>query len=400
VGRERIYLSPPHMSGLEREFIREAFTTNWIAPLGPNVEAFENELADYVGDKGAVALSSGTAAIHLALKLMGVGAGDRVFCSSLTFAASANPIVYQGAEPVFIDSEPESWNMSPQALMRAFVSAEQEGQLPKAVIIVNLYGQSADMEALLAICDYYKVPVIEDAAESLGALYKGRPSGSFGKFSIFSFNGNKIITTSGGGALVSDDIDALKKARFWATQARDAARHYQHSEIGYNYRLSNVLAGIGRGQLKVLEERVAARRRIFERYYDSLNGCPGIEFMSEPAYSKSTRWLTVLTIDDGMCGVTVNEVLDALAAENIEARPVWKPLHLQPVFAKYKYYPHGTETSVSDRLFNKGICLPSGSSLSVDEQDLVIDVVRRAINEGKLGTTEAANKAVRDVVGL
>lgn len=374
-----VYLSPPHMSGLEEQFVAEAFTTNWIAPLGPHVDAFERELADYVGTKGAVALSSGTAAIHLALRLLGVGPGDKVFCSSLTFAASANPILYQGAEPVFIDAEPESWNMSPFALERAFFAAKKLGKLPKAVIVVNLYGQSADMLPLLAICNRYGVPVIEDAAESLGATYLGKASGTFGKFGIYSFNGNKIITTSGGGILVSNDLNALEKARFWATQARDPATHYQHSEFGYNYRLSNILAGVGRGQLRVLEERVNSRRAVFERYYEALSGVDGIEFMPEGSYGRSSRWLTALTVDPNCCGVTAIHIIDELAKQNIEARPVWKPLHLQPLFKECAYYSHSTDESISDRLFERGLCLPSGSNLTHFDQSRVIECVKRCL---------------------
>ncbi|WP_017756529.1 DegT/DnrJ/EryC1/StrS family aminotransferase [Calidifontibacillus oryziterrae] len=373
----RIYLSSPHMGGDELKYIQEAFDTNWIAPLGPNVNAFEQELAEFVGSKGGAALSSGTAAIHLALRLLNVGQGDRVFCSSLTFIASANPILYQGAEPVFIDSEPESWNMSPDALEQAFVDAANEEKLPKAVIVVNLYGQSADMDKVIEICDRYGVPVIEDAAESLGATYKGKASGTFGKYGIYSFNGNKIITTSGGGMLVSDDVEALKKARFWATQARDQARHYQHSEIGYNYRMSNVVAGIGRGQLKVLDERVRVKREIFERYVEAFKNVKGFDFMPEPSYGRSTRWLTTLTIDPEKCGFSRDDMIDALAAENIEARPVWKPLHLQPVFEGCSYYPHSGDESVSDRLFEYGVCLPSGTNMTIDEQERVIECIRK-----------------------
>ncbi len=402
--RKRIYLSPPHMSGFEEKYVVEAFQTNWIAPTGPHVEAFENELAECVGAKGAVAFSSGTAAIHLALKLVGIGRGDSVFCSTLTFAASANPIVYQGAEPVFIDSEPESWNMSPEALKRAFLIAEQEYRLPKAVVVVNLYGQSANMDAILELCDYYRVPLIEDAAESLGATYKGRPSGTFGKFGIFSFNGNKIITTSGGGALVSDDLKALEKARFWAAQSRDPARFYQHSQIGYNYRLSNVLAGIGRGQLRVLEDRVIARRKVFTRYYNALQDIDGIDFMPEPYYGQSTRWLTAMTVDPSKCGLTADNLIDALAAENIESRPVWKPLHLQPVFRNCKYYPHQFPDSVADSLFFNGICLPSGSNLAEEEQDIIIETIRKAIldSRSRMPAISSQRPAARtaDAVGL
>jgi len=376
---KRIFLSPPHMGGEEQHYIAEAFETNWIAPLGPNVEGFENELAEYVGAKGALALSSGTAAIHLALRLLDVGPGDTVFCSSLTFVASANPILYQGATPVFIDSEPKTWNMSPVALERAMQDAEIQGKLPKAVIIVNLYGQSADMEPLLAVCNRYGVPVVEDAAESLGATYKGRHSGTFGKFGIYSFNGNKIISTSGGGMLVSDDTEALEKARFWSTQARDQARHYQHSEMGYNYRMSNILAGIGRGQLRVLDERVKARRAVFDRYAAAFADEPGITFMPEAEEGFMTRWLTALTVDEKQTGVSAVQIVDALAEENIEARPVWKPLHLQPLFADCKYYPHAEYNSVSDELFANGLCLPSGSGLTEEDQERVIASVKRTL---------------------
>lgn len=375
----KIYLSPPHMSGKEQKYINEAFKTNWIAPLGPNVDAFEKELAEYVGSKGAAAVSSGTAAIHLALRLLDVQQGDKVFCSSLTFIASANPILYQGAEPVFIDSEPDTWNMSPLALERAMEEAKREGKLPKAVIVVNLYGQSAKMDEILAICNHYQVPVVEDAAESLGSTYKGKKSGTFGKFGIYSFNGNKIITTSGGGMLVSDDVEALQKARFLATQARDPAPHYQHSQIGYNYRMSNIVAGIGRAQLEVLDERVKARRAIFDRYVQALGDIEGIQFMPELEGTMSNRWLTTLTIDQQALGVTPMDIINALAEENIEARPVWKPLHLQPVFDGVTYYPHQEGWSVSDELFANGICLPSGSSMTIDEQNRVIDVFIKAI---------------------
>jgi pyridoxal phosphate-dependent aminotransferase EpsN len=377
--KERIYLSPPHMSGNEQKYIDEAFETNWIAPLGPNVEAFEKELATYVGAKGAAAVSSGTAAIHLALRLLDVKQGDRVFCSSLTFIASANPILYQGAEPVFIDSEPDTWNMSPRALERAMEEAKIQRHLPKAVIVVNLYGQSAKMEEILEICNKYCVPVVEDAAESLGSTYKGKKSGTFGKFGIYSFNGNKIITTSGGGMLVSDDEEALQKARFLATQARDLAPHYQHSQVGYNYRMSNILAGIGRGQLEVLDDRVKARREIFNRYVQALGDIDGIHFMPELQGTMSNRWLTALTIDQQKLCITPMDIINALAEENIEARPVWKPLHLQPVFRNVKYYTHEDNRSISDTLFENGLCLPSGSNMTQDQQDRVIQAFKKAI---------------------
>lgn len=376
MGNKRIYLSPPHMSGLEEEYIREAFASNWIAPLGPHVEAFEREMAEYAGTKGALALCSGTAAIHLALRLVGVKEGDIVFCSALTFVASVNPVLYQGAVPVFIDSEPESWNMSPSALRQAFSAAVKKSKLPKAVIVVNLYGQSADLDRLLEICNSYGVPVIEDAAESLGAAYKGRQSGTLGKFGVYSFNGNKIITTSGGGMLVSDDLAAMEKARFWATQARDPAVHYQHSEVGYNYRLSNLLAGVGRAQLKVLEERIQARRRVYDTYQESFKGLEGIALMPEPPWSRSTRWLTVMTVEPNLCPVTAERIIDALGRENIEARPVWKPMHLQPLFKNCSYFPHSDRESIADLLFRTGVCLPSGSNLSVSEQQSIINIIK------------------------
>ena len=377
--KKRIYLSPPHLGKYERDFVADAFESNWIAPLGPHVDAFEREVAEYAAVKGALALNSGTSAIHLALSYLGVQAGDRVFCSSLTFIGSANPILYQGAIPVFIDSEPESWNMSPQALERAFRDAEQSGKLPKATIVVNLYGQSADFDALLPICQRYAVPIIEDAAESLGAGYKSKASGTFGRFGVYSFNGNKIMTTSGGGMLVSDDLKAIEKCRFWATQARDPARHYQHSEMGYNYRLSNILAAVGRGQLQVLDERVKACRQVFERYTEALAGLNGLEFMPELSEGRSNRWLTTLTLDPERCGKTPLQLLDALEEENIEARPVWKPLHLQPLFAGTRYYPHQENLSVSEDLFARGLCLPSGSNLQEEEQARVIACLKKCL---------------------
>ncbi|MCW9132434.1 aminotransferase class I/II-fold pyridoxal phosphate-dependent enzyme [Bacillus paramycoides] len=377
--QKRIYLSSPHMSGNEQKYIQDAFDTNWIAPLGPNVDAFEKELATFVGVKDAAALSSGTAAIHLALRLLGVQKGDKVFCSSLTFVASANPIVYLGAEPIFIDSEPETWNMSPRALECALCDADKEGELPKAIIVVNLYGQSAKMDEILSLCNEYDVPVIEDAAESLGSTYKGKASGTFGKFGIYSFNGNKIITTSGGGMLVSDDVEALQKARFLATQARDLAPHYEHSEMGYNYRMSNILAGVGRAQLEVLEERIRARRFIFEQYYRELSSIPGFHFMPELENTCSNRWLTTLTIDEKEAGISIGLLLGLLAEENIEARSVWKPLHMQPLFETMKYYPHSGNNHVGEQLFKRGICLPSSSNMADCELQRVIQCIKNAI---------------------
>ena len=372
---QRILLSSPHMSGHEKKYIQEAFDTNWIAPLGANVDGFERDLADYVGVNGAAAVSAGTAAIDLALNLLGVGRDDIVFCSTLTFIASANPILYRGANPVFIDSEWDTWNMSPPALVHALKDAEQNGKLPKAVIIVNLYGQSAKMDELLAICESYGVPVVEDAAESLGSSYKGKKSGTFGKFGIFSFNGNKIITTSGGGMLVSDDVEALQRATFLATQARDVAKHYQHSEVGYNYRMSNVVAGIGRGQLEVLDKRVVQKRAIFDRYAEALSEVDGLEMMPELEVTYSNRWLSTMTLNPEKIAISPYDLIDKLNEANIEARPVWKPLHLQPLFEGCEFYPHTADEIVSEQLFEKGICLPSDSKMTVEEQQRVIDII-------------------------
>lgn len=371
--KSRIFLSAPHMSGLEQEYIREAFTGNWVAPLGPNVDAFEREFADAVGASYAAAVSSGTAALHLALILAGVGTGDEVLVSTLTFAASANPIVYLGATPVFIDSERTSWNMDPILLEHELKQRAKIGRLPKAVIVVHLYGQSSDLDRIMETCNRYEVPVIEDAAEALGATYKGRSPGTFGKIGIYSFNGNKIITTSGGGMLVSDDEALVKKARKLATQARDPAPHYQHSEIGYNYRLSNVLAGIGRGQLKVLDNRVEARRRNYTLYTRALGDLSGLEFQPEAPWGSHNRWLTCVTIDPREFGADRETVRLALEAENIESRPVWKPMHLQPVFASYPV----VRGCVSEDLFNRGLCLPSGSSLTEEELRRVAQVIRQ-----------------------
>ncbi|QUW21256.1 DegT/DnrJ/EryC1/StrS family aminotransferase [Sporosarcina sp. Marseille-Q4063] len=376
---ERIFLSSPHMSGNEQKYINEAFETNWIAPLGTNVNAFEEEMTAYAGTADSAVLSSGTAAIHLALELVGVGQGDIVFCSSLTFVASANPILYLGAKPVFIDSEEETWNMSPEALERAMEVAKAYKNLPKAVVVVNLYGQSAKMDELMAICDSYGVPMIEDAAESLGSSYKGKKSGTFGKFGIYSFNGNKIITTSGGGMLISDDVDELKRARFLATQARDQAKHYQHSKVGYNYRMSNILAGVGRAQLEMLDDRVEARRAVFNRYVEALGDIDGVNFMPELEGTYSNRWLTALTLDPTKVKITPYELIDVLEEENIEARPVWKPLHMQPLFEGCKFYPHAEDGVVSERLFETGICLPSGSNMTVEQQKRVIALLKKAL---------------------
>ncbi|PLS01104.1 aminotransferase class I/II-fold pyridoxal phosphate-dependent enzyme [Neobacillus cucumis] len=379
-GKEKIYLSPPHMSGNEQTYIDSAFEMNWIAPLGPNVDGFEKEVASLVGVRDALAVSSGTSAIHLALKLLDVKRGDRVFCSTLTFVASANPIIYEGAEPVFIDSEPDTWNMSPEALERALMDAAIQGVLPKAVIVVHLYGQSAKMDEILSICNKYHVPVIEDAAESLGSTYKGKASGTMGAFGVYSFNGNKIITTSGGGMLVSNDSEAIEKARFLATQAKDPAPYYQHSQAGYNYRMSNILAGIGRAQLEVLNERVNARRTIYNHYSRYLANLPGITFMSELENTHSNRWLTTLLVDKEASGISSNSLIEFLLDENIEARHVWKPLHMQPLFKGALYYSHNEKENVAEGLFEKGICLPSGSALTEEQQMRVINGILNFIS--------------------
>ena len=368
-----ILLSTPHLAEHERDFVEQAFRTNWIAPVGPNVDAFESELATKVGMGHAAALSSGTAAIHLGLHLLGVEPGDRVFCSSLTFVATANPIRYLGGEPVFIDSEPETWNMSPAALSRALAAADAEGRLPKVVMPVGLYGQSPDMEPIIDLCRRYDVPILEDAAESLGASYRGRAAGTFGRLGIYSFNGNKIITTSGGGMLVGDDPELIERARFLATQSREPAGHYEHRETGFNYRMSNILAGIGRGQLEVLDERVRQRRAVFQRYAEGLDGLAGLDWMPEPAAFHSTRWLTAMTIDPDRFGGTAEDLIVRLAEARIEARRVWKPMHRQPLFEAAAYWPHHEKESVSDQLFATGVCLPSGSNLDLAQQGRVVE---------------------------
>jgi dTDP-4-amino-4,6-dideoxygalactose transaminase len=365
--RERIFLSSPHMSdeGYEMQYVKEAFDTNWIAPLGENVNGFEKELAEKVGSKAAAALSSGTAAIHLALKAAGVGEGDVVFCPTLTFSATANPIIYQNAIPVFIDSDYETWNMSPNALEEAFKKYPEV----KAVIVVHLYGLSADMDKIMEICKKHNVVVIEDAAESLGTYYKGKHTGTFGDYGIFSFNGNKIITTSGGGMLVSNNEERITKARFWATQSRDQARHYQHSELGFNYRMSNVVAGIGRGQLKVLDQRVAKKNYIFEFYKRELGELEGIEFMPSNEWDEPNYWLSSLTLSGK---VRPLDIFDALEAENIESRPVWKSMHLQPFFEKYDFIGEG----VSERLFENGVCLPSDTKMTDEDLERVVGTIK------------------------
>lgn len=374
---KRIYLASPHMGGLEEVFVKEAFDTNWIAPLGANVDGFEKELSEYVGSKTGAALASGTAAIHMALKAVGVKKGDKVFCSSLTFAASCNPIIYEGGIPVFIDSEPESHNMSPVALEKAFKAYEEKGEMPKAVIVVNLYGQSVDMDKIIEICKKYNVPIIEDAAESLGATYKGKHSGTFGEYGIYSFNGNKIITTSGGGMLVSNNEEGIAKVRFWSTQARDKARHYEHTELGYNYRMSNIVAGIGRGQLRVLEDRIAKKKEIFETYKEAFKEIEDIEMMPVCEYGEPNYWLTTITLSENS-KVKPLDIILALEKENIESRPIWKPMHIQPYYKEYDFYSHNDEEeiSVSEDIFNRGVCLPSDTKMSDNDMDRVIGIIK------------------------
>ncbi|MEW6380705.1 MAG: aminotransferase class I/II-fold pyridoxal phosphate-dependent enzyme [bacterium] len=367
----RIYLSPPHIGEAEKEFVLEAFETNWIAPIGPHVDAFEREFCEVTGCRHAAAVISGTAALHLALQLIGVRPGDEVLCSTLTFIASASPVTYLGARPFFIDSDRTSWNMDPELLTDELKERARRNRLPKAVVLVHLFGQSADIDPILAACNRYGVPLIEDAAEALGATYQGRSPGTFGLAGVYSFNGNKIITTSGGGMLVSDDEELVSRARFLATQARDPAPHYEHSVIGYNYRLSNVLAGIGRGQLRALHERIETRRRNYQFYQAGLADADGIEFMPEAPFGKCTRWLTCLTIDPERFGADRDGILAALGRENIEARPIWKPLHLQPAFRGCTC----RGGAVAEDLFNRGLCLPSGSNLTSDDLERIVGVI-------------------------
>ena len=351
--------------GYEKKYIKDAFKTNWIAPLGANVDGFEKELAAKVGSKHAAALSSGTAAIHMALKAAGVGHGDVVFCQDLTFSATANPIIYQNATPVFIDSNLETWNMDPRALEKAFKKYPNV----KAVIVVHLYGLSADMDPIVKLCKKYNVTLIEDAAESLGTTYKDKYTGTFGDYGIFSFNGNKIITTSGGGMLVSDNEERIAKVRFWATQSRDQARHYQHSELGYNYRMSNVVAGIGRGQLKVLDQRVAKKKYIFEFYKRELGALEGVDFMPVNEWNKPNYWLSCITLSGKVRPI---DIMEALEKENIESRPIWKPMHMQPVFEKYDFIGEG----FSKKLFENGVCLPSDTKMTDDDLYRVCGVIK------------------------
>jgi dTDP-4-amino-4,6-dideoxygalactose transaminase len=363
----RIYLSSPHMSdeGYEMQYIQEAFGANWIAPLGPNVDGFEKELATKVGIGYAAALSSGTAAIHMALKAAGVGQGDIVFCPTLTFSATANPIIYQNATPVFIDSNFETWNMDPVVLEDAFKKYPNV----KAVLVVHLYGLSADMDKIVNLCKGHNVTLIEDAAESLGTTYKGKYTGTFGDYGIFSFNGNKIITTSGGGMLVSDNEERIEKVRFWSTQSRDKARHYQHSELGYNYRMSNIVAGIGRGQLKVLDKRVAKKKYIFEFYKRELGQLNGLQFMPINEWNEPNYWLSCITLNGQ---VRPLDIMEALEKENIESRPVWKPMHMQPFFEGHDFVGKG----VSEKVFENGVCLPSDTKMTDEDLYIIVDIIK------------------------
>jgi dTDP-4-amino-4,6-dideoxygalactose transaminase len=376
--KDKIWMSSPHMGGSEEGFVKEAFDTNWVAPLGPNVNGFEKDLAAYLKDSVDVAaLSSGTAALHLGLILLGVEAGDEVICQSMTFSATANPIVYQGATPVFVDSEKDTWNMSPQWLEVAIKDRIAKGKMPKAIIPVHLYGMPAKMDEILAIAKEYAIPVLEDAAEALGSSIDGKMCGTFGEISALSFNGNKIITTSGGGALAAKDSKVVERARFLATQARDEAPHYQHSQIGYNYRMSNITAGIGRGQMQVLQTRIAQRRAIYDMYRDFFNGIDGISFCNEPAGYFSNRWLSTILVEPGVLGKDRESLRLALNEENIESRPLWKPMHLQPVFEQYPYYGE----KVSEELFEKGLCLPSGSNMTDSDKNRVLDTIRKWLGQ-------------------
>lgn len=361
------------MGGREQSYVAEAFATNWLSTVGPNINAFEDEFARHIG-MPSVALASGTAAMHLGLRLLGVGPGDEVFCPTLTFVATANPVAYLGATPVFLDSDPGNWNLDPELLARALAERARRNRLPKAVIVVHLYGQPADMDPILEACARFAVPVLEDAAEGLGSTYKGKPVGSHGGLAAYSFNGNKIITTTGGGMLSGSNPDWIARARFWSTQARDAALWYEHSEMGYNYRMSNVLAGIGRGQLEVLETRVRQRREIAFRYRDAFAGIPGISFMPQSPHGIHTNWLSCFLIDQPAFGASRDELIAALDAAGIESRPVWKPMHLQPLYR----HAECCRGEVAEDLFRRGICLPSSSSLAPEDQSRVIAAVRAA----------------------
>jgi dTDP-4-amino-4,6-dideoxygalactose transaminase len=377
MGNTKIWLSPPHMGGSESKYVLEAFKTNWISSVGPSIDSFENELIGYTDTKFCVALSSGTASIHLALILLGVTRLDEVICSSFTFSGSCNPIVYLGAIPVFIDSESSGWNIDSNLLIEAIQDRIRRGKKPKAIIAVHLYGMPADMETIISIASEYEIPIIEDAAEGLGASIKGRKLGTFGDIGIFSFNGNKIITTSGGGALVSNNEAWVRKAKFLSTQARDVAPHYQHSEIGYNYRMSNLCAAVGRGQLEVIDLRVSQRRSIYNYYREAFSAIEGISFQEEAENSFSNRWLTCIVIDQEYHQVSSSEIRLALENENIESRPLWKPMHLQPVFEGVPYYGG----SVSEKLFNTGLCLPSGTALQTKDLNKICEVITNKLNK-------------------
>lgn len=372
----KIWLSSPHMGGTEEAFVREAFATNWIAPLGPNVNGFEKDLETFLGGNSHVAaLSSGTAALHLGLVLLGVQAGDEVICQSFTFSASANPIKYVGATPVFVDSERDTWNMCPKMLEEAIKDRIAKGKKPKAIIPVHLYGMPAKMNEIMEVANRYDIPVLEDAAEALGSSIDGKMCGTFGGIAALSFNGNKIITTSGGGALASADAALVQKARFLSTQARDEAPHYQHSHVGFNYRMSNLCAGVGRGQMQVLENRIAKRREVYDRYVSVLAGKKGVSLAHEPQGYFSNRWLTAILIKPAEAGVTREDLRLALEKENIESRPLWKPMHLQPIFADSPYYGNG----ISDALFADGLCLPSGSNLTEEELQRIFAVIEKVL---------------------
>lgn len=375
--KKRIYLSSPHMGENELKYVKEAFDSNWIAPVGPNIDLFEQAIASYSGVPYAAALSSGTAAIHLALIILGVRPGDEVICSSFTFAGSCNPIVYQGATPVFVDSEPGTWNMDPQWLERAITDRVKKGAKPKAIILVHLYGMPAKIEELISIARRYEIPVVEDAAEALGSEYKGRKLGSFGDFGVYSFNGNKIITTSGGGALVSYNKEYVQKAKFLSTQARDDAPHYEHSQIGYNYRMSNICAGIGRGQMEVLDERVKQRRKVFDFYVNTLKDYPGVSFLQEIQDVFSNRWLTTILIDRQLAGIDRETIRIELEKYNIESRPLWKPMHMQSVFRSVPFYGE----RICDELFDKGLCLPSGSNIEHADLERTMEKLKGLFEE-------------------
>lgn len=375
--KQRIFLSPPHMGGQELEYVREAFDSNYIAPLGPMVDKFEQAFSNYTGIPHCVALNSGTAALHLAMRHLGVQSGDAVFASTFTFIGSVTPILFQSANPVFIDSSEDTWCMDPALLEEALIEHERQGRLPKAVIPTDLYGQCSDYHALQSICDKYGIPLVVDAAEAMGAAYQGRHAGCAGRAAAYSFNGNKIITTSGGGVLASQDEELIAHARKLSQQSRDPFPHYEHSEYGYNYRMSNILAAIGIGQIEVLDERVKKRREIFETYRSALLGQPGIQFMPEAPYGQANRWLTVITVDKALCGATSEEIRNALESEGIESRPVWKPMHLQPIFTGACMY--GGE--VSRRIYECGLCLPSGTNMTSDQLIRVIETIKNCLRK-------------------